>query len=413
MYVSAINCPKQRAYEQMMATKQHFGKTGGNVAYHGFQSFMTGEVTPEEAHKIGLETARKMWGNEYEIVVTTHLNTENIHNHIVVNSVSFKTGKKFENHISDHYKLRENSDAICRERGKSVLENSSFYGGEKGEYWIHKNGGMSHRDILKADVEECLKYSRTGEDFELRLKAMGYTLNRTEDKYRHLTVKAKDWKRPIRLDNIGFTRDVINARLSKHYADIYFFHIQNEHPRYKPKRYPLLEFERELEYEITHSNDTVVVLVDVIFYIILQLLMLARDDTVRQERRQPLSPSVRMELAKFNQIQKEYLLLAENNIHSVGELSVFMGDISDQIQSFEQERQHYRNQIRHCNSPETEVTLKQKCKELSAKMEPLRKQLRTAKSIVERYPKLHELLKTEREMEITALNKERNRGYER
>ncbi|MGI5849149.1 MAG: relaxase/mobilization nuclease domain-containing protein [Christensenellales bacterium] len=54
MYVSAINCPKQRAYEHMMATKQRFGKLGGNVGYHGYQSFKTGEITPEEAHSIGM-----------------------------------------------------------------------------------------------------------------------------------------------------------------------------------------------------------------------------------------------------------------------------------------------------------------------------------------------------------------------
>ncbi len=96
MYVTAINCPTKRAYEHMMATKQRYGKLSGNVAYHGFQSFRTGEVTPEQAHQIGLETARRMWGEEYEIVVTTHLNTDNLHNHIVVNSVSFRTGRKFE-----------------------------------------------------------------------------------------------------------------------------------------------------------------------------------------------------------------------------------------------------------------------------------------------------------------------------
>lgn len=83
MYVSGINCNVKRAYERMTATKKRFGKTGGNVAYHGYQSFQTGEVTPEEAHKIGLETARRMWGKEYEIVVTTHLNTDNLHNHFV------------------------------------------------------------------------------------------------------------------------------------------------------------------------------------------------------------------------------------------------------------------------------------------------------------------------------------------
>ena len=128
MYVSGINCPKQRAYQCMMATKRRYGKPGGNVAYHGYQSFVSGEVTPEEAHKIGLETARRMWGGDFEVVVTTHLNTDNLHNHFVVNSVSFRTGRKFENHISDHYRLREISDEICREYGKSVLAPSRFTG---------------------------------------------------------------------------------------------------------------------------------------------------------------------------------------------------------------------------------------------------------------------------------------------
>ena len=60
LYVSAINCPVQRAYEHMMTTKLHYGKLGGNVAYHGFQSFKENEVAPEECHSIGVETAKKM-----------------------------------------------------------------------------------------------------------------------------------------------------------------------------------------------------------------------------------------------------------------------------------------------------------------------------------------------------------------
>ena len=74
LFVGAINCPPVRAYEQMMATKRRYGKMGGNVAYHGYQSFKSGEVTPEEAFEIGMKTARRMWGKDYEIVVTTHLN---------------------------------------------------------------------------------------------------------------------------------------------------------------------------------------------------------------------------------------------------------------------------------------------------------------------------------------------------
>ncbi len=175
VYVSGINCPNQRAYQCMMATKQRYGKLGGNVAYHGYQSFVSGEVTPEEAHRIGLETARHMWGKDYEIVVTTHLNTVNLHNHIVINSVSFRTGRKFENHISDHYKLREISDEICREHGKSVLAQSKFNGSRKKDYWIHKSGGFTHRDILKRNIDEAISKTTNGKAFELYLKSLGYS----------------------------------------------------------------------------------------------------------------------------------------------------------------------------------------------------------------------------------------------
>jgi hypothetical protein len=238
MYVTGINCLTEKAHEQMTATKRWYGKLGGNVAYHGFQSFRTGEITPEEAHQIGLETARAMWGSEYEILVTTHLNTDSIHNHMVVNSVSFKTGRKFENHISDHHRLREFSDDICREYGKSVLEHSNFYGGEKSAYWVHKSGKQTHRDVLKAAIEECLKYSHKYYDLVARLRGLGYKVERTGEYYRHITVQAPSWKHPIRLDSLGYTPEALIARFEAQQVDFYFFQLQNEHRPYKPKYFP-------------------------------------------------------------------------------------------------------------------------------------------------------------------------------
>ena len=83
LYVHGINTLPEQAYENMIATKRRFGKLEGNVAYHGYQSFKAGEVTPREAHEIGMETARRMWGRDYEVLVTTHLNTDHLHNHFV------------------------------------------------------------------------------------------------------------------------------------------------------------------------------------------------------------------------------------------------------------------------------------------------------------------------------------------
>lgn len=96
MFVGGINCSAQNAYAEMIAVQRRFGLRGKVVGYHGIQSFREGEVTPEQAFAIGKETARRMWGDRYQVFVIVHLNTDNVHCHFVVNPVSFKDGAKFK-----------------------------------------------------------------------------------------------------------------------------------------------------------------------------------------------------------------------------------------------------------------------------------------------------------------------------
>lgn len=409
MYVTGINCITEKAYEQMTATKQRYGKLGGNVAYHCFQSFCTGEVTPEEAHQIGLETARAMWGNDYEIVVTTHLNTDNLHNHMVVNSVSFRTGRKFENHISDHHRLREISDEICRERGKSVLENSNFYGGNKKEYWIHKSGKQSHRDMLKSDMEECLKYSRTADDLYIRLKAMGYQLDRTEDKYQHLTIKAPTWKRPIRLDSLGYTREAIKARFEDHWQITYFYQLQNGHLPYRPRVLPLENVMKQLAFEVEHSYDTATVLVDTMFYIILVLAQILKELTDVML----LSPELRHAVNDFETYVGDYHFLKDNSIHTISELESQIDTTRTQITTLEADRKKISNKIRRAKTPDESSELKTSRKNVTKQITPLRKKLKQAERILEKSPHLYELLQSEHRLEMTVQKKSRERSYSR
>ena len=94
-YVSGVNCNPKTALEEMTIIKEQYGKTGGILGFHAFQSFAEGEVTPEQCHAIGVRLAEEMWGDRFEVVVSTHLNTNIYHNHFVINSVSFKDGKRF------------------------------------------------------------------------------------------------------------------------------------------------------------------------------------------------------------------------------------------------------------------------------------------------------------------------------
>ena len=402
MYVSAINCPKQRAYESMMATKRRFGKLGGNVAYHGYQSFAEGEVTPEEAHRIGLETAKRMWGEDYEVVVTTHLNTENLHNHFVVNSVSFRTGRKFENHISDHYRLREISDDICREMGKSVLENASFYGGEKGAYWARKSGKLTHREILKRDVEYCLSLSRSPDDLISRMKALGYEIRNGYDS-KNISVIAKGWQRAVRLSSIGYTKEVLNEYLAENRSDVYFYQWRNANPVRKAT--PLLYL--EIEFRKVQRMDGI----QLTFAIFIELLRLCTG-RVNEQKNRPLSPMLREEVRKLDQYIEDYKLLCAESIGTAEELSLFSGSLQEQIMELENQRNTIRNHIRRA-SPDEIPGLKEQAREITKQITPLSKQLKSVQRIEERSQTVPALLEQERQMENEARRRNQNRRYER
>ena len=401
MYVSGINCPTKRAYEYMLATKQRYGKLGGNVAYHGYQSFKSGEVTPEEAHAIGLETAKRMWGKGYEVVVTTHLNTDNLHNHIVVNSVSFRTGRKFENHISDHYKLREISDAVCLEQGKSVLPPSKFTGNRKKDYWIHKSGGLTHRDILKRDIDQAISNTTNWKAFDLYLKNLGYSYARNSD-YRHPSIIAPGWKRSVRIDSLGeqYTQEKIRERLILNQKDITLYAVRI------PKRFtPLMEL--QLEFKKAQRMDGI----QLAFALIIELWKLMTGNNIDRSSPKPLSPSLRREVRRLDQTMKEYWLLCENQIDSVQELVSFIEKKSADISVLESDRQRIYNRIRRPKSEEEKEQDKAAARKISAKLKPLREELKTAKAITEHYTHILELLETERDMEaqIKIKTKERTR----
>lgn len=94
VFETAINCQLDTAVEDMMETKHRWGKTSGVLGYHIIHSYAPGELTPEEAHGAGVEFARRLLGDRYEAVVSTHLDREHLHCHIVFNSVSFVDGAK-------------------------------------------------------------------------------------------------------------------------------------------------------------------------------------------------------------------------------------------------------------------------------------------------------------------------------
>ena len=206
-YVSCINCSEYDPYGDMKFTKEQYRKTNGVLAFHGYQSFKEGEVTADVAHEIGVKFAEEMF-RDYEVVVATHQNTNHIHNHFIINSVSYKTGKKYNNDRASLAKLRQISDSICAEYGLSVLDEDISYMNT----YKHKVLNDDYYKILKEDIDNVISYSVTLKQVIERLKKLNYQV------YSHngiLTIYKEGYDK-VRIEKaIGndYSIDSINKRL--------------------------------------------------------------------------------------------------------------------------------------------------------------------------------------------------------
>jgi hypothetical protein len=201
----------------------------------------------------------------------------------------------------------------------------------------------------------------------------------------------------------------IQSVLRGHWEDDRFHRVYESHYPSQRRYQPLLTLEKKLDYNIRHARDTGTVLVDLVFYMVLMLLGLAQNENAKRQNAQPMSPSMRMELAKLDQIVEEQKLLTGKGIRSVQELSLFQTETEGKIKGLEAERQHWRNQLRRPKPPELTEEYKQKIAAATEELKPLRKELAVAKRIEDRWEHLLGLLEAEHDLESKELQRERGR----
>ena len=201
-FVTGVNCDPATARDEMMIAKAQWNDTSEIVCYHGFQSFKAGEVTPEQAHEVGVKLAEKMWGGRFQVIVATHLNTECLHNHFVINSVSFADGKHYHDNKKNLRLLRQRSDELCREYSLSVIEHPSGRKKPYALYQAEKNGLPTRDTVARQAVDEAISKSYTLKDFDRQMAGMGYRVSFDPNR-KYWTIIGKGWQRPKRLYKLG------------------------------------------------------------------------------------------------------------------------------------------------------------------------------------------------------------------
>ena len=378
-FVTGVNCDPTTARDEMMIAKAQWNDESEIVCYHGFQSFKHGEVTPEQAHEVGVKLAQKMWGDRFQVIVATHLNTDCLHNHFVVNSVSFTDGKHYHDNKANLRLLRQRSDELCREYALSVIEHPS---GKKKPYALYqaeKNGMPTRDNVTRQAVDEAVSKSFTLKDFDRIMAEMGYRVSFDPNR-KYWTVIGKNWKRPKRLYKLGeeYTNERIMERITENSYAVKFSRFA------EPQRtVRVFRVKGSLK-----GAKKIGGLRGLYLHYCYKLGILPKNKKQNYAR---LHYLLKDDLMKMEAISQETRLLCRNRIDTVEQLLLYKGSLETEKTDLLQKRKELYSKSRKTGGGEKEA-IRSQLSDLSKRLSVIRKEVRLCEGIEARSDILQEKL---------------------
>ena len=362
LYITGVNCEPKTAIAEMIETKKIWNKEDGILGYHAYQSFAKDTVTPDEVHNIGVELASEMWGDRFQVVVSTHLNTEHYHNHFVVNSVSFVDGKKYYDNRKNYAELRRLNDEICLEHGLAILEEKPTRKHiNYSNYLDNGNEKISYYSIAKKDIDMAIKEAVTYKDFIELLQNMNYTVM---DRYGKLSIRRNNYKKNIRIERYfgeDYSIENIKLRIQTEFAEPIF---RSDYSKSKKKYKGIVGLYKYYCYLLNAYP--------------------------KNARRTKLPASMRIDLYIMDSISNEARLLAEKNIETNEQLENYKLELKDKITALTNEKEKLWYHYKKSNSNVHKEVIQNRLNEISTELKSLRKNLRLVENIEKRKDRLQD-----------------------
>ena len=392
-YVTGINCDPTTACEQMSRTKLQFQKTDGILAFHGYQSFVPGEATPETAHAIGVKLAQELWGERFEVIVSTHLDKHHLHNHFVLNSVSFTDGKRYYDNNATYSLMRQTSDRLCREYSLYVIENpqkgkSRHYA----EWKAEQEGKPTWRGLIREDVDKAISASMTFTQFIATLSKQGYEV-KTGVKY--MAVRPAGKERFVRLKTLGdnYTEEAIKQRI-----------LQNR----APKRPQALPEPKKKRYSIRGGASLKKVKkltgFQALYFHYLYKMGILPKHRASNKRTHFL---LREDIRHMEEITAQTKLLCTHRIENKEQLLTFRNSLEQEMAGLYDTRKSLYSRIRRCKDDEQMTVYKEQIAGLSKKLSLLRKEVKLCAGILSRSEEMKQKLLQVQQEEIQQRKEEK------
>lgn len=354
----------------MSKTKLHFQKTDGILAFHGYQSFAPGEATPETAHAIGVKMAQELWGNRFEVVVSTHLDKNHLHNHFVLNSVSFKDGKRYYDNKTTYSLMRQTSDRLCREYSLSVIENpqrgkSKHYA----EWKAEQESKPTWRGLIREDVDKAIDESMTFTQFIANLRRQGYEV-KTGVKY--MAVRPNGKERFVRLKTLGddYTEENIKERILKNRT---------------PKRPQVLPEPNRKRYTVRgcmniRKTRKLTGLQALYFHYLYKMGILPKQCVSRKRTHFLL----REDIWHMKRLISQTKLLCTHRIETKEQLLTYQNELKQEMTALINERKSFYNNLRRCKDDKQILAYKEQISGISKKLSLLRREVKLCTGILSR-----------------------------
>ena len=386
-YVTGINCSEETAVSEFMNTKILWNKTGGRQCYHGYQSFAQDEVTAEIAHEIGVKLAERLWGDRFEVLVATHLNTGHYHSHFVINSVSFADGYKFYNSPDDYKKMKQISDELCREYGLSVITEPNGKSKSYAERKAEKVGQPTIRDTVRRDIDSAIKASVTQQQFIRTMEMMGYQVKLYDtvgERLKYPAIKPPGAKGYFRFHKLGadYELPMIVQRIKRNWT--------REEPfpdMYVQKKYSKGKLNGSFETVLKKNS-----LYGLYMRYRYELIKIRKHPT--SVRRIPMS--MREDIVKMDSFMKQSETLGKYRIETIGQLTDTKALLTEKISQLTADRNDLRNALRRAkragNEPET-ARIKEQITGISNQIKALRKEIDCLEKVKQRSAQVAENIK--------------------
>ena len=380
--VTGINCGPDCAYRDMQATKRRWDKKGGILGYHIIHSYAPGETTPEQAHAAGVEFARRLLGDRYEALVCTHTDREHLHCHIVFNSVSFVDGRKYRSDFESYFDtLRGASNEVSREFGLSVIEPEG-HGKHYAQWDAERTGRGDMSRFIRQDIDAALRESFTFEGFLAVLRRQGYTV-KCGPNVKHTAVAPPGAGRNFRLDSLGdgYTEADIRARLAS---------ARKGTPPPLPPPPPIVP----RRYTIRRGNIRQTPRKKLRGFRALYVYYLYLLGGPQPTRRRPVPFSVRADVKKLRQYQRQCQLLREYRVDDDGQLAMLGEALQAQIDALVDQRRELYGRKRQGEDAEALIAA------INTRLRQLRRDLKTCGRVAADIPRIRGQLQADRDQGI-------------